>query len=179
MADTYDKNDGDKAGESKTASKSDWAAIHARFWAKVDKRSPDECWPWQASTTRLGYGSFGFERRKVLLAHRVAYMLCNGEIPKGEGHHGAVVMHACDNRSCCNPAHLRLGTQADNIADMKAKGRRKNKLVGEDVAGAVLTAEDVLKIRTDTRIQSVIAAEYNVVQSTIQKIKSGRTWASV
>lgn len=97
--------------------------ISVRFWSKVDKRSPDECWPWTGHCVPGGYGNFRHgstldgTRRKTN-AHRMAWTLAFGEPAAG-----MFVMHGCDNRACCNPAHLRLGTHADNMRDMVSKGR--------------------------------------------------------
>ena len=64
------------------------------------------------------------ERERAMLAHRASWLLYCGPIPKGEGAHGTVVMHKCDNPACVNPHHLALGTQADNVRDMIQKGRK-------------------------------------------------------
>lgn len=86
-----------------------------RFWEKVDKTG--ECWPWTACIERNGYGSFHVGGRRKW-AHRVSYELNVGPIPSGE-----YVLHSCDNRRCVNPAHLRVGTHADNMRDMVDRGR--------------------------------------------------------
>lgn len=93
-----------------------------RYWAKVDKRGPDECWPWTAPLLPTGYGQIGVHGRRPAPAHRVAYELANGPIPKG-----GTIDHKCHNedptcpggvckhRACQNPAHLRLTTQGANV----------------------------------------------------------------
>jgi hypothetical protein len=93
------------------------------FWDGVDKSAGnDACWPWKLAINANGYGSF-WHTGKCYTASRYAYELANGPIPFGKGYHGNVVMHSCDNRACCNPRHLRIGTQGDNNRDRDAKGR--------------------------------------------------------
>ncbi len=106
--------------------------VAERFWEKVAKGAPDDCWEWQASvfTGRYGYGRFQFGRpRGVVYAHRLAWELTNGQVPEG-----AHVLHSCDNPPCVNPSHLRIGTPADNAQDMLARKRHRAHLHPESYA---------------------------------------------
>ncbi len=91
-----------------------------RFWSFVDKRGPDECWPWIGFTTHYNRGGMRFGRYKPgnIAAPRIAWAVANGNDP-GD----LLVCHTCDNPNCVNPGHLWLGTNADNTRDMFAKGR--------------------------------------------------------
>jgi len=93
-----------------------------RFWEKVNIRGPNDCWEWTACRIKAGYGQFWL-RNKMVLAHRIAWTLENGQIPDGEGYHGLCVCHTCDNPCCVNSSHLFLGTISDNNHDRDSKGR--------------------------------------------------------
>lgn len=80
-----------------------------RFWTKVDRRGPDECWPWLDSTAPRGYGRF-WDGHRQQQAHRAAYELLVGPIPDG-----LQIDHLCRNRGCVNPAHLEPVTQRENV----------------------------------------------------------------
>lgn len=137
-----------------------------RFWAKVDKRDDDECWPWTATRDRPNsYGRFQVGRKNHR-AHRVAYELEHGRVPPG-----LVVMHRCDNPPCCNPAHLRLGTQAQNHMDSVAKGR---------LASAILNPADVVEARYRYEAGQAcvsLAIEFGVNEFVMWEALTGRTWA--
>ena len=153
-----------------------------RFWAKVQKRGDNECWLWMATRTSFGYGSFRMgsatdgTRRKEM-AHRVAYMLANNvtELPKNK-----VIMHSCDNPQCVNPAHLSLGTYAENGKAAYDRKRRSSTIVpGEDSPRAKLTQKDVQYIRDSgyTKSARQLAEELGVSRSTVTAIRIGQNWA--
>jgi hypothetical protein len=82
-----------------------------RFWSKVDVQEPDNCWNWKEAISNSGYGRIRINY-KLYSSHRIAWEAINGPIPKGK-----MVLHKCDNKLCCNPAHLYCGTQKDNMHD--------------------------------------------------------------
>lgn len=90
----------------------------ARFWAKTRRDDVTGCLRWTAGCCSDGYGTFRLHGR-VVGAHRVAWMIAHGSIPTGR-----CVLHSCDTPPCVESAHLFLGTQVENIADMDKKGRR-------------------------------------------------------
>jgi hypothetical protein len=150
-----------------------------RFWAKV--QTGDGCWSWLAAVDRGGYGVFQRSRphlHRYIKAPRYMWELTHGQIP-----YGLLVCHICDNPRCVNPAHLFLGTQADNIADAKAKGRLRGHPFPRGSANGVskLTEHDVRTIRRlhagGLRSRKRLAARFGVCKGSIQAILERRTWA--
>ena len=94
-----------------------------RFWKHVVQG--DGCWEWKGALDPKGYGRVA-HNGKMVRAHRVAFALTYGPIPKGEGYHGTCVLHHCDNPPCVRPDHLFLGTNTDNIRDRDSKRRHPN-----------------------------------------------------
>ena len=142
-----------------------------RFWQNVDKRGPDECWLWKGYKNHKGYGSFGVKGRNTV-AHRFAYELVYGPIPPG-----LFALHRCDVSSCCNPAHIFLGTLADNNHDMWQKGRYA---CGEQNGSHKLTADQVREIRRLASLgltQEVIAQQFHVSRSHVSFLAHRKQWA--
>lgn len=154
-----------------------------RLWSKVEVRSPFECWPFKGSVQPDGYGNVRIARVGYK-AHRLVWELINGSIPAGH-----VVMHKCDNPSCCNPLHLLTGTHQQNMADRNAKGRQARgmrsgkwrypeKYIGENHPCAKLTWAQVAEIRLAGKEagQAALARKYGVSPGAIHQIFTGRAW---
>ena len=144
-----------------------------KFWRDVAflGAGGDDCWEWRGDK-RGYYGQIGVHG-KTIKTHRLSWELANGPIPGGMN-----VLHHCDNPICVNPKHLFLGTQADNVHDMQAKGRKAD-LHGEHNGRARLTEQGVHKIREMIKrgiTQVAIAKEYNVTSREINNINTGVSW---
>lgn len=156
--------------------------LRNRFWKKVDIRSESECWPWVGKTKIQGYGaiSVGGRRSGKILSHRAAWVLSVGEIPTGLGPHGTVVMHKCDNRACCNPSHLMLGSQKDNVLDMDKKGRRKVVVTkGEKHHNSRFAEDDIRYIRSSEKSSADLAREFGCARQVVGSIRRRKTWKHV
>lgn len=144
-----------------------------RFWEKVDRCGPDECWVWHGSTDRRGYGRVRGPNREPLGAHRVSYEWAYGPLPTD-----VVVCHRCDNPPCVNPAHLFAGSQAENMADMHAKGRARPPCGPRQ--SPRLTPDQVRAIRADPdKSRARIGQRYGVSPGTVGNIRARRTWKDV
>lgn len=135
-----------------------------RFWEKVCIKSEEECWNWLAGKHNKGYGYFYTGRkedRKSEFAHRISYELWYSK-PSRE----KVVMHTCDNTSCVNPFHLKLGTQLDNTKDRDTKGRNKPKIK--------ITKEDAYEIMKSNETNAALAIKFKLDASQISRIRRGK-----
>lgn len=134
------------------------------------------CWIWMLSKDRQGYGRIGrrapgISSAKVVSAHRESYEAFVGLIPDG-----ICVLHRCDVPPCCNPAHLFLGTQEDNMMDRDRKGRQAS---GIRVGSVKLTEDQVMEIRCALLAgwsQTKIAKDFEINQSGVSRINTGRNW---
>ena len=136
-----------------------------------DKLKPNgDCLEWNAGCFRHGYGQTWLVD-KMVRTHRLALEL---EGVDTTGHH---VLHSCDNRKCCNPKHLRLGTNQDNVTDRNSKGRQAR---GARQGNAKLTEKQVLEIRAITGItQRAIADHYGVSEALIGYIRRRKIWQHI
>lgn len=140
-----------------------------RFWSKVDIKSEEECWEWKDSLNHSGYGTLRLCGRggPQISAHRIAKTLSIGEeIPDG-----LVVMHTCDNPPCCNPSHLELGTQQDNMDDMVNKGRSVTTF------GHAKADWDIVdEIRSSNLTGKQLSEKHHLAKSTISEIRNNKIW---
>lgn len=143
------------------------------LWRWVVVGAEDDCWPWTRWLDRDGYGKIVVVGR-AFKPHRLAFQLATGRDPGDQ-----LVCHSCDNPPCCNPAHLFLGTQADNLRDMRTKGRDRR---GSTHPHARLTEQRVREIRRRRAAGEHgrrLAAEFGVSEASVCDAYRGRTWGHV
>ena len=132
-----------------------------------------ECWEWVGSKDVKGYGVMKIAG-VTYAAHRMAFERAHGPIPSG-----AYICHKCDNPPCVNPAHLYVGTHADNMRDKVSRGRCSS-LPGESNPFAKLTAERVGQVRslyaTGRFTQRELARHFSIAQSHVGRIVRGEAW---
>ena len=147
-----------------------------KFWTRIQK--PVGCWLYDGAKESNGYGYLTNpfpDGPQFITAHKLAWILTNGPVPDG-----LLVLHKCDIRACCNPDHLFLGTDADNINDGIAKGRINR------ITRAKLTEDQVREIRRDFKAVSKrrtnareLAGRYNISVGVIHRIVTGDIWTHV
>lgn len=143
--------------------------VSARFWPLVAKGTA--CWLWQGRTQgNNGYGSF-HHRGRHLGSHVFSWILHRGPVPDG-----LCVLHTCDVPLCVNPAHLFLGTPADNARDRDAKGRGAR---GERVGAAKLTPAQVgemRRLRATGLSTTRLGVLFGIDRSTAWRVVTGELW---
>jgi transcriptional regulator with XRE-family HTH domain len=172
------------------------ATLEERFWACVDRRGYDECWPWRLRGNKDGYGQFDVQAGELdvpedfmtpgglhyrqLMSHRIAFYLAHARWPAPLG------LHGCDNPACCNaenPVHVHEGTHSQNSQEMFGRDRQPVRMRGgETNYNAVLTTAEVEQIRarwmTGGVTQRELAAEFGVQQPAISRYVRGHRFAS-
>lgn len=140
------------------------------FFNKVEKT--EGCWKWKGRKHPTGYGVFDF-LGSAWLAHRVSWLFHAGSIEQEKD-----ILHSCDNPECVNPAHLRVGTHAENMRDKLERGRQKR---GTQCSNAKLTDDQVAIIKAAGRAvpRLVMAQEFGVNRQAISNILCGRKWKHV
>lgn len=148
---------------------------------KIAFAGPDQCWLWTGRKNDCGYGRLSVDGRDAR-AHRLAYESVHGP---GSAD-GLVVRHRCDTPACVNPAHLEIGTQADNVRDMNERGRHRGRPPrGEAHGNSKLSAADVVLIRSlhvpGSREFGGVALgrRFGVRHTTINMIVRRRHWTHV
>jgi HNH endonuclease len=144
-------------------------AIRERFWSKVDvSGGGGACWPWTAAINheRGGYGQFklGLPEKKTIRCNRMAWILARGDIEDG-----LHVLHSCDNPRCCNPAHLFVGSNLDNIKDRVAKHRSNPKRVlSNRQVVEIIVNFGVVNMKT---LANVYGVSYSLIDSILMEKK--------
>lgn len=143
------------------------ASLADAFWdgVRVEDQLGDGCWHWQGRKSLKGYGAFWY-KRKHYTAHRASYALLVGAIPEG-----LMVCHRCDVRDCVNPSHLFLGTNQDNMEDMKAKGRQGQAKLDKDRVATIRSL-----YYTGSYSYADLADLFAVTRSNIGCIVRGVSW---
>ena len=139
--------------------------------AKVDRRAPDECWPWIGVRTKNGYGQFWYAGSNRT-AHRISFMLFNGYLPDSK----IDICHKCDVRHCVNPSHLFAGTRSVNILDMSNKGRHQGQKKTKCPHGHLYTSANTYRSAALNGARSCMTCKNNRrLLSHIKNLQAGLT----
>jgi len=148
------------------------------FWSNLKHCEPTVlptgCWEWKGSTFHNGYGRWGITLygKRVRRTHQIAWILTHGRLlPDGK-----LIRHKCDNRLCCNPGHLELGTHQENMDDKRFR-LRVNAPKGEAHGQSKLTEAQAQAILDSSEPGRVLATRYGIGVSLVSKIRHGQAWS--
>lgn len=160
--------------------------LEQRFWDKVIPEPNSGCFLWIGGLSKVGYGVIGRGGGRsagVVYAHRLSFELTYGPIPEGKE-----ICHRCDNRACVNPAHLFLGSRADNMRDAASKGRLspqahpERQRRGENHPNALLNdavVRSIRRLRSKGQSYSEIANRHSIPKSLVAQVAARKTWRHV
>lgn len=150
------------------------------FWSRIEIKTLDACWEWTGGTNNTGYGTASWHG-VTYTAHRIAAwsigLIESPQAPidrEGTG----FILHSCDNRLCCNPTHLNVGTYTENQLEAYSRGRRTQPK-GSKHSNAKLSDTHVKEIRASMLTQDRLAKKYNVSQRVISLVKRNETYKEV
>lgn len=149
---------------------------YERFMSKVEFEPNTGCWLWAHGTNEHGYGQF-WDGRSMQKAHRVSFRLHGGDLSEGRA-----VCHKCDTPACVNPAHLWIGSQQDNVTDMRRKGRGPTVVMpvgGHCAKLTIADVHDIARMRRAGALLTEIARKYGLHETTIGLVVQGRTWGGL
>lgn len=156
--------------------------LRERFERSYRKNATTGCWLWTGQRNDEGYGRIAVKGQKMQLAHRIAWMLYKGPIPRESRHRNGLahILHHCDNPRCVNPDHLYAGDDQANTHDKIARGRyRRGQIEGSKVGTAKLTEEQVALIKQSPERGTVLARQFVVSKTVIYLIRNGTRWRHV
>lgn len=147
------------------------------FWSRIDIKEDNECWEWKLYKNKYGYGMTKIDGETVR-SHRVVYQIAHPD----ENIKNKVIRHICDNTSCCNPSHLKSGTQAENIQDMVDRNRNRG-ASGLINGKCKLTEEEVIEIRDLFKNKflyiSELSEQFNITKTSVRRIIEGVSWKTI
>lgn len=146
-----------------------------RFWSKVDRRGPDECWPWRGGFFDSGYGQFHITKPRTSRgAHIVSWEYANGSLGNG-----LQVNHTCDQRFCVNPRHLYAGSQQQNMTDKVARNRQARGSGHGTAKIAEAQAREILVRANGGERGATIARAMGISRNTVYRCISRKNWKHV
>lgn len=156
-----------------------YTPLEERFWSKVEKAGPDDCWLWTGAKQKSDGGFYGRIRmprqRRTEFAHRVSFMLTFGDCPPNR-----IICHRCGNSLCVNPAHLYAGTPTENNMDRVRHGRQAGGAnAGEAHHMARLdwtTVKAIRRLLREGATQKSLCQRFGISRAQMSRIARNQSW---